>query len=140
MVSGGEQLWVDGYVRVSKVGRRRGERFISPAEQRECINGWALARGARVLEIFEELDESGGRDDRPLLERAVGRVEGGISQGVVVSEADRFGRSLISGLAAIQRIKAAGGRFVAVKNGLDTGTDTGLKGAIIPVACHAASR
>ena len=56
----GEQLSVDGYVRVSRVGGRRGERFISPAVQRELIESWAATRGARVLEVFEELDESGG--------------------------------------------------------------------------------
>ena len=125
MVTGREQVWMDGYVRVSRVGRRRGERFISPSEQGDTIEGWARAHGVEVLEVFREFDESGGRDDRPLLEKAVERVESGISQGVVVSEADRFGRSLLSGLAAIQRIKVAGGRFVAVKNGLDTSTDTG---------------
>ena len=33
----GELLSVDGYDRVSKVGRRKGERFISSAVQREVI-------------------------------------------------------------------------------------------------------
>jgi DNA invertase Pin-like site-specific DNA recombinase len=121
----GEQLSVDGYVRVSKVAGRRGERFISPAVQRELIEGWATGRGARVLEIFQELDESGGRADRPQLEKALRRVEDGVSQGIVVSKVDRFGRSLIHGLAAIERIKVAGGTFVSVQDGLDTSTDTG---------------
>jgi hypothetical protein len=43
-------------------------------------------RGARVLEVFEELDESGGRADRPRLEGALRRVESGISQGIVVAK------------------------------------------------------
>jgi len=119
------ELLVDGYVRVSRVGGRHGERFISPTVQREAIEGWATARGARVLEVFEELDESGGRADRPLLEQALRRVEGGLSQGVVVAKVDRFGRSLISGLAAIERIRAAGGTFFSIQDGLDTSTDTG---------------
>ena len=124
MASTGE-LWVDGYVRVSRVGGRRGERFISPTVQRELIEGWATAAGARVLEIFEELDRSGRSGERPLLEKALGRVESGISQGIVVAWVTRFGRSLLSGIAALERIQAAGGRFVAVQNGLDTSTDTG---------------
>jgi site-specific DNA recombinase len=74
-----EQLSVDGYVRVSKIGGRRGERFISPTVQRELIESWATVHGARVLEVFVELDESGGRADRRLLETALGRVESGIS-------------------------------------------------------------
>jgi site-specific DNA recombinase len=125
MMSGGEHLSVDGYIRVSRVGRRRGERFISPAVQRGLIESWALAHGARVLEVFEELDESGARADRPLLEKAIARVEAGLSQGVVVSKVDRFGRSLISGLAAIQQIAGAGGVFVAVQDGVDSRTETG---------------
>lgn len=120
-----QTLSVDGYVRVSSVRRRKGERFISPAVQRELIQGWAAMRGARVLKIFEELDESGRRGDRPLLEQALRRVESGISQGIVVSKVDRFGRSLLSGLAAIERVRAAGGTFVAVEDGLDMSTDTG---------------
>jgi DNA invertase Pin-like site-specific DNA recombinase len=120
-----DQLAVDGYVRVSSVGGRKGERFISPAVQRELIESWATMRGARVLEIFEELDQSGVRADRPLLEKALRRVESGISDGIVVSKVDRFGRSLLSGLAAIERVRVAGGRFVAVEDGLDTSTDSG---------------
>src|SRR4029079_16646979 len=96
-------LSVDGYVRVSRVGSRRGERFISPAVQRELIENWAVIHGARVLEVFRELDESGGRADRRLLEHALRRVESGISQGIVVSKVNRFGRSLVSGLDAIGR-------------------------------------
>jgi DNA invertase Pin-like site-specific DNA recombinase len=110
---------------VSQVGGRRGDRFISPAVQRDVIGAWAKAHGARVLEIFEELDQSGRRADRPLLEKALRRVESGISQGIVVAKVTRFGRSLLSGIAAIERINAAGGRFVAVENDLDTSTDTG---------------
>ena len=118
-------LVVDGYVRVSKVGGRAGTRFVSPVLQREQIHAWAKARGAHVLEVFEELDESGARADRPLLQEAIRRVEAGISQGVVVAVLDRFGRSLVDSLALIDRIQTAGGTFVAVQNGLDLTTDTG---------------
>ena len=101
--AGEQQLRVDGYVRVSKVAGRRGERFISPAAQRALIERWAKARGARVLEVFEELDQSGRRADRRLLERALQRVESGLSQGIVVAKVTRVGRSLRSGIAAIER-------------------------------------
>jgi DNA invertase Pin-like site-specific DNA recombinase len=119
-----EEIWVDGYVRVSRVRKRRGERFISPVVQREQIQQWAVARGAHLLSIFEEIDRPAS-GDRRLLDRAVARVESGVSQGIVVSKVDRFGRSLVSGLAAIQRISAAGGTFFAIQDGLDTSTDTG---------------
>ena len=116
---------VDGYVRVSQVAGRSGESFISPLVQREQIQAWCVARGFALGEVFEELDESGARADRPLLEQAVGRVEAGESGGIVVAKIDRFGRSLANGLAAIERVTRAGGVFASVQDGLDLSTDTG---------------
>jgi DNA invertase Pin-like site-specific DNA recombinase len=116
---------VDGYVRVSQVKGRQGESFISPALQREQIVEWAKLKGAVVATVFEELDESGTRPDRPMLMEALARVEEGLTDGIVVAKLDRFGRSLLGSLAAIERIRAAGGTFVAVQDGLDVTTDTG---------------
>ncbi len=118
-------LIVDGYVRVSHVGERSGERFISPAVQRQQIEAWARSRGFMLGQVFEELDESGARADRPLLEEAIARVERGESHGIVVAKIDRFGRSLVDGIAAIERVTAAGGVFASVQDGLDLSTDTG---------------
>src|SRR5699024_1457790 len=111
---GRNSILVDGYVRVSQVAGRRGERFISPIVQRERIEAWATANGALIGHIFEELDESGARTDRPLFLTAIERVERRESDGVVVARLDRFGRSLMSSLEAIDRIQKAGGTFVAV--------------------------
>jgi hypothetical protein len=86
---------VDGYLRVSRVGNRRGPRFISPSVQREAIEGWTARQGFELAEVFEELDESGARADRPLLELAIQRVELRATAGLVVWRVDRFGRSLI---------------------------------------------
>jgi site-specific DNA recombinase len=116
---------LDGYVRVSQVRGREGESFISPSDQRENIERCIAMRRARVGQIFEEFDQSGARDDRPKLAKAIARVEAGQSDGLVVSELDRFGRSLVHGLAAIERIHAAGGTFVSVNNGFDLSTDNG---------------
>ncbi|HYN50325.1 MAG TPA: recombinase family protein [Thermoleophilaceae bacterium] len=116
---------IDGYVRVSQVRGRAGERLISSLEQRAQIEGWARLHGAAVGEVFEELDESGARADRPLLERALQRIEAGTSHGLVVARLDRFGRSLIDGLAAIERIRRAGGTSVSVQDGFDLTTETG---------------
>jgi DNA invertase Pin-like site-specific DNA recombinase len=118
-------VFVDGYVRVSQVGGRGGASFISPTIQREQIEAWAKLNGAIVGHVFEELDESGARSDRPMLMAAIERVEASESQGIVVAKLDRFGRSLIDGLANIDRIDAAGGTFVSVQDGLDLSTPTG---------------
>jgi site-specific DNA recombinase len=77
-------LRVDGYIRVSRVGKRHGPRFISPETQRDEILAWAESRGVTVLRVFEELDESGGRSDRPMLLEAMRRVECGLVDGVAV--------------------------------------------------------
>lgn len=119
------KLRVDGYVRVSNVRGRRGERFISPKVQRDAIRRWAAENDARILHVFEELDESGGRWDRPLLEEAIVRIEEAYSQGIVVYRAARFGRSLVDGLLALRRIGAAGGGLYSVADGADASTDTG---------------
>jgi DNA invertase Pin-like site-specific DNA recombinase len=116
---------VDGYVRVSQVAGREGESFISPVTQRADIERWAQRRGAVIGHLFEELDESGGRSNRPLLENAIARVEGGESDGLVVAYLSRFGRSLVDGLAAIKRITDADGAFISVQEGVDFSTDAG---------------
>jgi DNA invertase Pin-like site-specific DNA recombinase len=116
---------LDGYIRVSQVGKRQGASFISPDVQREQIESWTGSRGASLGAVFEELGESGGRSDRPLLQEAIERVEGGESGGIVVAKLDRFGRSVLDGLRAIQRIEAAGGTFVSVQDGFDLSTPTG---------------
>jgi DNA invertase Pin-like site-specific DNA recombinase len=116
---------LDAYIRVSQVAGRNGDRFISPAVQREEIEVWISAHGATLGKIFEELDESGARGDRPLLQEAIERVEAGESGGIVVAKLDRFGRSVIEGLEAIQRIERAGGTFASVQDGFDLGTPTG---------------
>jgi hypothetical protein len=43
----------------------------------------------------------------------------------VAASVDRFGRSLLHGIATIDRIEKAGGAFFAVGDGLDSTTDTG---------------
>jgi DNA invertase Pin-like site-specific DNA recombinase len=117
---------LDGYIRVSQVGGRGGESFISPTVQREEISHAISSRGAVPGEIFEELNKSGTRaSDRVLLMEAVGRIETGISDGLVVARLSRFGRSFEDGVALIGRIQKAGGTLISVREGFDLGTPTG---------------
>jgi len=116
---------VDGYVRVSKVDGRSGPSFISPQVQREEIEKWADFRGAELLEVHVDLDQSGARLDRPGLEAALRRVESGESEGIVVARLDRFSRSLTGALETIRRLEEAGAVFVSVAEGLDPATPAG---------------
>lgn len=114
-----------GYLRVSRVAGREGERFISPAVQRERIGQYASLRGHEVTEWVEDLDQPGSRYERPGLQRALEAVERGEADGVAVAKLDRLARSVVDGGVALRRLHEAGGSLVLVDEGLDTSTPTG---------------
>ena len=98
-----------GYVRVSRVGGRGGDSFLSPELQRQSIERVCQREGLTLVDVLEELDKSGGDANRPLWNQAIERVERGEVGALVVWNLDRFSRSVIDALAAIDRISAAGG-------------------------------
>lgn len=113
-------MGVDGYIRVSRVAGREGERFISPAEQRKAIDGWAQLHRKDLLEVFEDLDQSGKKRHRPGLDAAIERVKAGTSEGIIVAKLDRFGRS-VSHLGELLDILAAhDAALFTVAEGIDT--------------------
>ncbi|WP_028060976.1 recombinase family protein [Candidatus Solirubrobacter pratensis] len=120
-----DRLRIDGYIRISLVGKRRGEQFISPVVQREEIEGWARRHDAEIVRVYEELDESGRRPDRPMLEAIAHRIELGVTRGVVVATVDRFGRSELDALLTIRRIQNAGGHFFSAREDFDLGSEVG---------------
>jgi hypothetical protein len=64
-VNDGGATAVVGYVRVSRVGPRGGESFLSPALHLEKIARVAAREGLEVVEVVEELDASGGNARQP---------------------------------------------------------------------------
>ena len=100
---------VVGYVRVSRVGGREGDSFLSPALQREQIESVARREGLTVVEVLEELDASGGDNKRPRWNQAIEMVERGEVGGIAVWNLARFSRSVRDALNALERIEAAGG-------------------------------
>ena len=111
-----------GYIRVSRVKGREGDRFISPDVQRERVDALARAGGHTVVEWIEDLDESGGTMRRPGMERAMRMVETGDAQGVAVARLDRFSRSAVDVELGVRRLEQAGGIFLAADLGMDTST------------------
>jgi site-specific DNA recombinase len=103
----------DGYIRISRVGGRAGESFISPDVQRETIERLATFHGLEVGEVVQELDVSGGK---PIAERELGRlirkVEAGESGGLLVWKVSRFSRNLADGAMAADLVREAGGRII----------------------------
>lgn len=102
---------VDIYVRVSSVGGR--EHLISPDEQERSAREEAARHGLTVGKVLVDLDESGGKLDRPGLQEALRRVESGESCGVVVAWLDRLSRDSEHAHGLVRRISEAGGRIYA---------------------------
>ena len=124
-----------GYVRVSRVGGREGDSFISPELQREQIAAVAGREVLRVVEVLEELDASGGDAARPLWNEAIRRVEAREVSGIVVWNLSRFSRSVQDALNALARIEAAGGRVYSASEDFGTGPNaTMLRNILLSVA------
>jgi DNA invertase Pin-like site-specific DNA recombinase len=126
---------MDGYIRVSKVGERTGEFFISPTVQRETIEGWAALRGVEIAAWHEDLDQLGGNLDRPGLSAMLERIESNETEGVVVAKLDRLSRfGAADTLKLVERIADAGGSIAAVDLGLDPTTPFGEFGMTMMLA------
>ncbi len=118
-----------GVVRVSRVGGRAGERFVSPEIQREHIEAECGRRGLQVIETIEELDVSGGKalDKRPGLSQALAAVEAGRAEAIVFAYRDRMDRSILTGSELCERMDAAGGLLVADGNVITHATHDGWR-------------
>src|SRR6218665_3751404 len=114
-----------GYVRVSSVGKRDRETFLSPDLQKRRQRDWCAAHDHELVVVREDIDVSGGQRNRPGLIDLVERVERGEIEGIIVAALDRFGRSLVDAIGLMDRIDQAGGQFVSVKDGFDTRTPYG---------------
>lgn len=111
---------LDGYIRVSRVGGRSGDAFISPGEQKDRVKAWAKAQGHRIAKWHEDLDQPGSKADRPGLTAAMERIESGATGGLVVARLDRFGRSVQDTANLLERIRHADGVLCTVAEGIDT--------------------
>jgi DNA invertase Pin-like site-specific DNA recombinase len=108
-----------GIVRVSQTRGREGERFVSPAEQRERIEHACAREGYELVAVHEELDVSGGKrlTERPGLSAAVAAVEAGQAEVIAAAYFDRLFRSLSTQAKVLERVESAGGQVLAVDVG-----------------------
>jgi DNA invertase Pin-like site-specific DNA recombinase len=113
-----------GYIRVSAVGGRGGDRFRSPGDQRATIQSWADRHGFEV-EFREELDRSGGDSGRPVLNEIVRGIEAGTHQGLVVAYLSRLARNTAHVLDLSERLEKVGAKVVSVAEDLDITTPSG---------------
>ncbi len=87
----------------------------SPASQRHRLLRAAASRNWRLGRIFTP----------PWLELAILRVESGESDGLLVAHIACLGTSLEEVLAVVERLQAAGGRFLSVADGIDLDAESG---------------
>lgn len=133
-----------GVVRVSRVGGRDGEQFVSPSEQANRIAAACERDGLTLIDTIEELDVSGGAPlaRRPGLRRAVELVEAGDADVVVVAYLDRLVRSLSVQAEVVSRVEQAGGAILAVDVGALTNGSAGqwLSGTMLGAVAEYARR
>jgi DNA invertase Pin-like site-specific DNA recombinase len=108
-----------GYVRLSKLSKDT----TSPAKQREIIADLCKSRGWDLLETFEDLDVSGGKESRRGLDAMLLRLAD--ADAVVVWKLDRLARSLPHLLKLAERFKEAGVQLVTTTGDVDTTTAAG---------------
>jgi site-specific DNA recombinase len=129
-------------VRVSHMGDRKAgsDTFHADREQLEAIHAWAKARDVRLDVMQPELGVSGGLplERRPSLLRAIEGVERGEYAGIVVAYLSRLGRNVAEQLRAWDRVQAADGEIVTIREGIDTSTASGRlhRNLLISVDAH----
>jgi DNA invertase Pin-like site-specific DNA recombinase len=104
-------LPVDIYVRVSRVGKRG--HLTSPEDQERDARALATSHGLKIGEVIRDLDQSGGKLERPGLNQARERIHAGKSGGIVVAYLSRATRETAQGLALLDEIGKAGGAVYA---------------------------
>ena len=114
-----------GYGRVSDVAGREGDRFHSPEDQRKRVKGFVNARGHKLIDWVEDLDESGGTLDRPGLQRVLERLDAGEADGLAVAYLSRLTRNTVQGLELVTHLNAAGRDVLVADLDLDTSTPVG---------------
>jgi Resolvase, N terminal domain len=95
------------------------------AYARSHIARCAAGRGWRIDCIFEDDPAKGRSIARTRLGDALERIESRQSDGLIVARLKHLDLSLAQTAAVLERISAAGGRFVSVFDGIDLGTQTG---------------
>lgn len=117
------------------MGKRGGETFISPEQQREQIEGWATLRSVRIVNWETDLDRTGTKLVRPGLDRILQRVESGATGGIAVARVSRLSRAGVAdALKLVERVIDQGGTLAIVDLGIDPTTPFGEFGLTLMLA------
>jgi site-specific DNA recombinase len=116
---------IAAYMRVSRVGDRE-ERLRSPDLQRGTIERFASQEGLTVEWFPAELDVSGSKAKRPVLDQIMERVKLGELGGIVVAKLDRLSRMRPKERVLLfEEVEDAGGLVLSASEQLDPSTPEG---------------
>lgn len=116
---GGKALRAVGYVRISRLDKDT----TSPDRQREIVAELCSRRGWGLLEVFEDLDVSGGKESRKGLDAMLAQL--GDVDAVVTWKLDRLARSLPHLLKLGEAFERAGVQLITADGEVDTTTAGG---------------
>lgn len=120
------RLKLANYKRVSRQGDRDDERFRSPEFQGELNERKAIADGFELVDYPIELDVSGSKKARAVLDRIIADIEAGAIHGICVARLNRLSRlSPRERIELFDRIESAGGVVVSASESLDVSTPEG---------------
>ena len=114
---------------MSEVAGREGDRFHSPDDQRKRVKAFVKARGHKLVDWVDDLDESGDTLDRPGLQHVLERLEAGEADALAVAYLSRLTRNTVQGLELVARLNAAGRDVLVADLDLDTSTPGRAGGA-----------
>lgn len=108
-----------GIVRVSRRAGREGDSFVSPTEQRERIGEHCEREGLELVSVAEEIDVQGTTpiQSREGLRAALGAIEEGRAEVLLVAYFDRLFRSIRVQGEVVRRVEAAGGQVLTLDFG-----------------------
>lgn len=120
------RLPLAAYVRVSRVGDRDEDRLRSPEWQRDAIKRAAEAEGREVAWYEAELDVSGSKSSRPVLDAILADLKAGKLGGIIVAKLDRLSRMKPRDRVMLfEEVEEAGGVVLSASEQLDPSTPEG---------------
>lgn len=97
------------------------------------LRKYAVARDWLVAEEFVDSGWSGAKDSRPALNRLMKAALGRKIDTILVYKLDRWGRSLIHLLTSLSQLSAAGVRFIAITQCIDTDANNPMSRLMVHV-------